>query len=99
VRAVRVVGAVGRREAGWITGLGVRSRDQRLVAVVVGRGGRVLLVTGTVILAVVVVGVMVVVIVAGRWLSVRGQQHVVTVRVIGTQGRVQTGRVPGATCS
>jgi len=65
--------------------------------VVVGRLGRVVLVTGTVILAgVVVVGVMVVVIVAGRRLGVRGQQHVVAVWVIGTQGRVQSGRVPGA---
>jgi len=64
--------------------------------VVVGRLGRVMLVTGTVILAGVVVGIMVVVIVAGRRLGVSGQQHVVAVWVIGTQGRVQSGRVPGA---
>lgn len=63
---------------------------------VVGRLGRMVLVTGTVILAGVVVGVMVAVIVAGRRLGVRGQQHVVAVWVIGTQGWVQSGRVPGA---
>lgn len=85
VRAVRVVRAVGRREARWVAGLGVRCWDMWLVVVVVGRLGRVVLVTGTVILAgVVVVGVMVVVIVAGSRLGVRGQQHVVAVRIIGT---------------
>ncbi|CAH1708366.1 unnamed protein product [Aphis gossypii] len=99
MRAVRVVGTVGRREAGRVTGLGVRRRDQRLTVVIVGRLGRMVLVTGTVILAgvvVVVVGVVVVVIVAGRRLGVRGQQHVVAVRIVGTQGRIQSGRISGA---
>jgi len=55
------------------------------------------LVTGTVILTgVVVVGVVVVVIVAGRRLGVCGQQHVVAMRVVGTQGRIQSGRISGA---
>lgn len=91
MRAVRVVGTVGRREAGRVTGLGVRRRDQRLAVVVVGRLGRMVLVTGTVILAgVIVVGVVVVVVAAGRRLGVCGQQRVVAVRVIGTQRRIQS---------
>lgn len=100
MRAVRVVGTVGRREAGRVTGLGVRRRDQRLTVVIVGPLGRMMvLVTGTVILTgivVVVVGVVIVVIVAGRRLGVCGQQHVVAVRIVGTQGRIQSGRISGA---
>lgn len=96
VRAVRIVGAVGRAEAGRITGLGVRQRDGRLLVVAVRAAGRVVLVTGPVLLrAVVVVVVMFAVIVDPR-LSVRGQQHVVAMRIVRAQGRVQSGRVSGA---
>lgn len=72
--------------------LAVKARDVpgRMVlvprAVVAGRRAVVL----TVVVAVVIVR-------AGRArLSVRGQQHVVAVRVVGAQGRVQAGRVAGA---
>lgn len=95
VRAVRIVGAVGRAEAGRITGLGVRQRDGRLLVVAVGAAGRVVLVTGPVLLRAVVVVVMFAVIV-GPWLSVRGQKHVVAMRIVRAQGRVQSGRVSGA---
>jgi len=66
--------------------LAVEARDVpgRMVLVVAGRRA--------VVLAVVVA----VVIVRGARLGVRGQQHVVAVRVIGAQGRVQAGRVAGA---
>lgn len=101
VRAVRIVGAVGGRQAGRVTGFIVRrgrllvmmmavwTRDVRMVLVprAVMTGGR---------RAVVLTVVVAVVARVGAWLSVRGQQHVVAVRVIRTQGRVQAGRVPGA---
>lgn len=99
VRAVRVVGAVGRREAGRVTGLGVRDRAdgrRRVMAVMVVRG-RVTLVAGR---RRVVLAVVVVVVAAGGvvrvGLRVRGQQRVVAVRIVGTQRRVQAGRVPRA---
>lgn len=103
MRTVRIVRTVGRREAGRISGLGVRRQST-----VVHTGGRrrMVLVTGraVVILSVVVVVVVVAVVVVvhrgrrrGGRLCVRGQQRVVAVRVIRTQGRVQAGRVTGRT--
>lgn len=95
VRAVRVVRAVGGREAGRITGLSVRGADRRIVVTGAGGGRRVMLVAGSVLTAVVTaVGVVVRVVVRGRpvagsRLCVSGQQRVVTVRVIWAQGRVQ----------
>lgn len=104
MRAVRIVGAIGRREAGRVTGFGVR---RRLVVVMAVRA-RVMLVPGAVVAGgrgiVVTMAVVVVVDAAtavvhvrgarGR-LSVRGQQRVVAVRVVRAQGWVQTGRVTG----
>lgn len=98
VRTVWIVGAVGWAEAGRITGFGVWQRDGRLLVMVAVRAaGRMALITGPVLLrvVVVVVVVMIAVIIDPR-LSVRGQQHVVAVRIIRAQGRVQSGRVPGS---
>lgn len=95
VRAVRVIGTVGRAEAGRVTGLGVRSRLVLVVLVVAVlarfvTGRMVMLVRGAVLAVVAAVGAVVVVAHCCRAarMSVRGQQRVVAVRIVGAQSRV-----------